>query len=151
MALQKRRDLASMPDGLMDTSVEVTKGMIVTRVFNADTGEFEIALPKTEDDVIYGFVTLRQDSTEKPSDEYDKIDAGIKAVVYTLVRDNEWATDQFTGALEIGDLAMIDVANPGKIKKCDEANKAKALFQVTEFIPAMQGYKYDMVTVKVLK
>lgn len=142
MALQKRRDLGTMPDGLMKTSVEVVKGMLVQR--KLIDGEYQIALPE-EGKAVYGFVTLREDEAVYKAAHYDKIEAGKRAVVYTLVKDNEWATDQFEGELKIGDLAKA-----GTNGKVVVAGENDALFEVIGVSAAWAGYEFPMVTVKVL-
>ena len=143
MALLKRRDLGTMPDGLMKASVELTKGMLVQR--KLVDGEYVIALPESGKPV-YGFVTLREDEAVYKISHYDKIEAGKRAVVYTLVKDNEWATDQFAEGLAMGDLAKA--GTDGKVVKASSAEDA--LFEVIEVTEAMAGYENALVTVKVL-
>lgn len=140
--LQKRRDLNSMPDGLMKASVELTKGMIVQR--KLVDGEYVIALPETGAPV-YGFVTLRDDEAVYKLSSYDKIEKGKRAVVYTLVKDNEWATDQFEGSLVIGD--KVAAGTNGKLVK---ASGDEAIAEVIGVSKAMAGYEFPLVTVKVL-
>lgn len=141
--LQKRRDLGTMPDGLMKTSVELTKGMLVQR--KLVDGEYVIALPE-DGKAVYGFVTLRDDEAVYKLSSYDKIAKGVRAVVYTLVKDNEWATDQFTGEFAKGDLAKA--GTDGKLVAATGAEDA--LFEVVGVSKAMAGYEFPMVTVKVL-
>ena len=143
MALFKRRDLGTMPDGLMKTSVELTKGMLVQR--KLVDGEYVIALPEAGN-AVYGFVTLREDEAVYKISHYDKIEKGVRAVVYTLVKDNEWATDQYTGTLVVGDLAKA--GTDGKLVKTTNADEA--LFEVVAVANAMAGYEFATVTVKVL-
>ena len=143
--LQKRRDLGSMPDGLMKTKVEVVKGMAVARKLNAETKQYEICLPAAGD-TIYGFVDLRIDEKIYRFSEYDVIPAGKRAVVYTLVKDNEWATDQFVGELVVGDLAKV--GTDGKLAKT--TNAEEAVFEIVGTQAAMAGYENAMVVAKVL-
>lgn len=143
--LQKHRDLGSMPDGLMKTKVEMTKGMAVARKLNAETKQYEICLP-AEGDVIYGFVDARIDEKIYRFSEYDVIPAGKRAVVYTLVKDNEWRTDQFEGELAIGDLCAV--GTNGKLVKTTETDKA--VFEIVGVQAAMAGYEFPMVVAKVL-
>ena len=140
--LQKRRDLGTMPDGLMKTSVELTKGMIVQR--KLVDGEYVIALPE-DGKAVYGFVTLRDDEAVYKVSHYDTIPVGVRAVVYTLVKDNEWATDQFTGDLKIGD--KVKAGTDGKLVAASDTD---ALFEVIGVSKAMAGYEFPLVTVKVL-
>lgn len=151
MALQNRRARLFLPNGLHETAEKMTKGMLVSRRLKQETGEYELYLPTSDADEVYGIVDLRQDSTDHVDSYYDEIPAGVRAVANTLMKDDGWGTDQFTGALEVGDLAMPDYANKGKIKKCEEADIAKAIFRVVGFIPAGQGAEKDMVDVEVIK
>lgn len=143
MALQKHRDLGSMPDGLMKTKVELTKGMAVTR--RLVDGVYEIDLPATGD-TIYGFVDARIDEKVYRFSEYDVIPAGKRAVVYTLVKDNEWRTDQFEGSLVVGDLCAV--GTNGKLVKTSD--KEAAVFEIVGVQAAMAGYEKAMVVAKVL-
>lgn len=143
--LQKRRDMGSIPDGLCKTAAEMKKGMVVTRKYNSDTKEFELAFPQ-EGDSLYGFVTLRIDEKTHKGSYYDTIPKGVRATCYTLVKHNEWATDQFTGELAVGDKASV--GTDGKLVK--QTSPEKAVFEVIGLIPAMGGYEYPMVEVKVL-
>lgn len=143
--LQKHRDLGSMPDGLMKTKVEMTKGMAVARKLNAETKQYEICLPEAGD-TIYGFVDARIDEKIYRFSEYDVIPAGKRAVVYTLVKDNEWRTDQFTGELAVGDLCAV--GTDGKLVKTEDATTA--VFEIVGVQAAMAGYENAMVVAKVL-
>lgn len=145
--LQKRRDLGSIPDGLGVTAEEMNKGTAVTRKFV--DGVYTFAKPAADTDEIYGFITLRIDDNEHGDDHYDKIPAGKKAVVYTLVKNNEWATTEFDGELAVGDHCNVSHAGAtaGKLVKAS----ADGLFEVMGVAAAMAGYEKPMVTVKVLK
>ena len=86
--LRKRRDLGTMPDGLMKAKEDLVKGMIVARTL--EEGSYVITKPKdTTGAGVYGFVTLREDEATYKESHYDNISAGQRAVVYTLVKDNE--------------------------------------------------------------
>lgn len=145
--LAKIRDLSSMPDGLMNASVELKRGMIVQRKLNAQTKQFEIALPENGKPV-YGFVTLREDEATYCRSYYDTIEKGKKAVVYTLVKDNEWATDQVTdfAGLAIGD--KVKAGTDGKLVKDSAGDNAIA--EVIGLAKAGAGYETDTVLVKIL-
>lgn len=146
MALFKHRVTdASIPDGLMDASVELTKGMIVGRKLNADTGKYEIVLPADGVEV-YGFVTLREDSAVLRESFYDKIEKGHKAVVYTLVKNHSWRTDQYTGELVVGD--KVVAGTDGKLVKHTEGGEAIA--EVIEVNGAWVGYENPTITVRIL-
>lgn len=148
--LQKRRDLGSIPDGLGVTASEMKKGIAVVRKFNE--GVYTYEKPSTKDDEIYGFVTLRIDEDEHKDSYYDVIPKGKKAVVYTLAKNNEWATTEFVGTLSVGDKCGVGFTgeNAGKITKYDESNTTAAIFEVIGVSAAMAGYEEAMVTVKVL-
>ena len=86
--LRKRRDLGTMPDGLMKAKEDLVKGMIVARTL--ENGSYVITKPKdTTGAGVYGFVTLREDEATYKESHYDDIAAGQRAVVYTLVKDND--------------------------------------------------------------
>lgn len=146
--LRKYRDLGSMPDGLMKAKEDLVKGMIVAREKVGE--EYQIAKPKDTDGVgVYGFVTLREDEAVYKESHYDTIEKGKRAVVYTLVPNNEWATDQFEGdvkTLKIGDQMFANTT--GKLKKVTSSETA--LFEVIGTQEAMAGYENAMVIVKVL-
>ena len=106
--LQKRRDLASIPDGLGVTAAEITKGRAVVRKFV--DGVYTYAVPASADEAadVYGFITLRIDDNMHADKHYDVIPAGKKAVVYTLVKNNEWATSEFVGSPVKGDKMAVE-------------------------------------------
>ena len=147
--LQKRRDLGSIPDGLGVTATAIRKGTAVTRKFV--NGVYTFAKPTAKEDEIYGFITLRIDDNEHKDSYYDVIPAGKKVVVYTLVKNNEWATTEFDGTLAIGDKCIVSVASgkQGKLVKAEVSDTP--LFEVIGVSNAMAGYEEAMVTVKVLK
>ena len=146
--LRKRRDLGTMPDGLMKAKEDLVKGMIVARTL--EDGSYVITKPKdTTGAGVYGFVTLREDEATYKESHYDNISAGQRAVVYTLVKDNEWATDQFEGdlkSLNIGDKLFANTT--GKLKKVTSGEKA--IVELIDKQEAMAGYEKAMVVVKVL-
>ena len=140
MLFKHRVTTASMPDGLMACDVELTKGMIVARELAG--GKYKIVLPKSATEV-YGFVTLREDEAVYKASHYDVIPAGKKAVVYTLVKDHEWRTDQFTGELVVGD--KVAAGTDGKLVKASEG-----FAEVIGVTKAMAGYENPCVIVKIL-
>lgn len=148
MLRKYRLDEQSLPDGLMKAKVDLVKGMIVAR--ELVNGEYQIALPKdTTGDGVYGFVTLREDEAVYKESYYDKIEKGHRAVVYTLVPNAEWATDQFEDdvkTLKVGDKMFANTT--GKLKK--KTGSETALFEVVGTQEAMAGYENAMVIVKVL-
>jgi hypothetical protein len=144
--LHSVRTIAAIPDGLMKAKVELKRGMIVSRVF--EDGEFKIALPSgAADKAIYGFVTLREDEAVYSRAYYDVIEANRRAVVYTLVKNEEWATDQVEGfeSLNVGD-KLVAGAN-GKLVAGSEG---AYVFEVIGKRKALAGYENDTVIVKVL-
>lgn len=146
--LRKVRDLGTMPDGLMKANVDLVRGMIVSR--KLVSGEYKIVLPEnTTGEGVYGFVTLREDEAVYKESHYDKIAKDTRAVVYTLVKDNEWATDQFEDSFEslnVGDKLFANTT--GKLKKVSSGETA--LFELIGKQPAMAGYENAMLIVKVL-
>lgn len=149
--LQKRRSIASIPDGLMATATEIRKGRGVIRKLNATTKQYEIALPSTAEEAkdIYGFVTLRIDENVYKESYYDLIPAKKKAVVYTAVKNEEWATTEFKGALAVGDKAVISFTgvDAGKLIK---VTTETPMFEIIGTSPALGGYEEAMVTFKIL-
>lgn len=147
--LQKRRDLGSIPDGLGVTATAMNKGTAVVRKFVS--GVYTYAKPATEaeSNAIYGFITLRIDDSEHPDSYHDVIPANKKAVAYTWVKNNEWATSEFVGTLAKGDKCFIANAGAeaGKVKKVATET---ATLEVIAVSPAMVGYETALVTVKVL-
>ena len=143
MALFKHRvTTASIPDGLMECDVELTKGMIVAR--KLVDGKYKIVLPESEGAEVYGFVTLREDEAVYKASHYDVIPAGKKAVVYTMVKDHEWRTDQFAEGLVQGD--KVCAGTNGKLMK--HAGTGSAIGEVIGLTKAMAGYENACVIVK---
>ena len=149
--LQKRRSIASIPDGLMATATDIRKGRAVIRKFNGTTGKYEIALPSTADEAkaIYGFVTLRIDENVYKESHYDLIPAGTKAVVYTSVTNEEWATTEFVGTLAIGD-KVVPSFTGGDKGKLMKVTTETPMYEIIGVSPAMGGYEEAMVTFKIL-
>lgn len=111
--LQKRIDLGSIPFGLYKTKDEMVKGRLVK--FNQKDELLEYA---TKDDEANAFVTLRIE-TNAGGDiaDHDKIAKGVRAVAYTLVKDNIWSTTEVDGidALQVGD--KLTCGAEGKLAK----------------------------------
>lgn len=136
----------SIPDGLMKTSAEFTKGMIVGRKLNPTTKEYEIVFCG-EDVEAYGFITLREDEAVYKESYYDEIPAGTKATVYTLVKNHEWRTDQFDGQLDKGD--KVIAGTNGKLQKSTQDSDT-IIGEIVGVSAAMAGYENAMVTVKLV-
>lgn len=111
--LQKRIDLGSIPFGLYKTKDEMVKGRLVK--FNQKDGVLEYA---TSDAEANAFVTLRIE-TDAGGDvkDHDKIAKDVRAVAYTLVKDNIWSTTEVDGidSLNIGD--KLTCGADGKLAK----------------------------------
>jgi len=111
--LQKRIDLGSIPFGLYETKDEMVKGRLVK--FNQKDRLLEYA---TSDAEANAFITLRiEDNTGGDIADHDKIKKGVKAVAYTLVKDNIWGTTEVEGidALKVGD--KLTCGADGKLAK----------------------------------
>ncbi len=111
--LQKRIDLGSIPFGLYETKDEMVKGRLVK--FNQKDRLLEYA---TSDAEVNAFITLRiEDNTGGDIADHDKIKKGVKAVAYTLVKDNIWGTTEVEGidALKVGD--KLTCGADGKLAK----------------------------------
>ena len=150
--LQKRRTIASIPDGLCDTAQKIRKGRCVIRKFDESKKEYVYALPSSADEAkaVYGFITLRIDEDTHKESYYDDIDAGKKAVVYTLVPNESWGTTEFEGEPAIGDKMVVDSVgdNAGKLKVAGDGDTAQ--FEVVATYPALGGYEEPMIDVRVL-
>lgn len=111
--LQKRIDLGSIPFGLYETKDEMVKGRLVK--LNQKDRLLEYA---TSDAEANAFITLRiEDNTGGDIADHDKIKKGVKAVAYTLVKDNIWGTTEVEGidALKVGD--KLTCGADGKLAK----------------------------------
>lgn len=149
--LQKRRTIASIPDGLNATTEKIRKGSVVCRKFNSTTKKFELSLPTTADEAkaVYGFITLRIDEDTHKESYYDDIDAGVKGVVYTLVPNEEWGTTEFDGTIAVGDKLVVSFAS-GTKGKLVAAGSNTPQFECVRTTPALGGYEEPMIDVKVL-
>ena len=150
--LQKRRMIASIPDGLCNTAEEIVKGRAVVRKYDAATGTYVYALPTTAAEAknVYGFITLRIDEDVHKESYYDKIDKGVKAVVYTLVPNESWGTTEFDGTLAVGDKCIVS-STAGKLGMLVKAGAADTpQFEVVAKYPALGGYEDSMIDVRVI-
>ena len=148
MLFKRRLDEMSLPDGLMKAKVNMVRGMAVCRTLDSTTGEYEITLPSAKGAEIYGFVTLRADEAVYKISDYDNIKAGQRAVVYTLVPNAEWATDQFTGTIAVGDKVTAGI--DGKLVKVETTDEGMVrTFAVIATADAGAGYEKATITIKV--
>lgn len=111
--LQKRIDLGSIPFGLYKTKDEMVKGRLVK--FNQKDELLEYA---TSDAEANAFVTLRiEDNAGGDIADHDIIKKDVRAVAYTLVKDNIWGTTEVDGidALKVGD--KLTCGADGKLAK----------------------------------
>lgn len=150
--LEKDRDFATLPDGCYYLAENMQKGMGACRVLNGDLGKFELRLPTTKEEALnfYGFVTNTIEYKEHKESYYDTLMKGEMAVCYTRVPNNSWKTTEFVGELAIGDKCAIgyESADKGKVRKIKEDETAT--LEVIATTPAMGGYEYAMVIVRVL-
>ena len=111
--LQKRIDSGSIPFGLYKTKDEMVKGRLVK--FNQKDQLLEYA---TSDAEANAFVTLRiEDNAGGDIADHDKIKKEVRAVAYTLVKDNIWGTTEVEGidTVKVGD--KLTCGAEGKLKK----------------------------------
>ena len=150
--LQKRRDIASLPDGLQAVATDIRKGRAVIRKLNGTKGVFELALPGTalEAADCYGFVTLHIEDNLHSDSYFDTIKAGKKAVVYTFVKNEEWATTEFVGPLVLGDKCAIGYGAEDAGKVIKAVGEVVPVCEVVAVTPAMGGYEEAMITVKLV-
>lgn len=133
--LSKRIDLNSIPFGLYKTKQDMVKGRLVK--FNDKTAELEYA---EKDDEAQAFITLRMETMEGSDQSLDTIKKGTRAVAYTLVPNNIWATSEVEGIdkLNVGD--PLNCAKEGKLSKCQDGQSGKfVVVEKTHFgsVPAV--------------
>ncbi|MGE6227625.1 hypothetical protein [Paenibacillus chitinolyticus] len=152
--LQKRIDLGSQPFGLAIAGEDIVKGSAV--IVKNDKGVLKAFYPATasEADGVKGFATYRIETQEGSDKEHDLIKKGTRLVVYTLVKDNMWATTQFVGtpAQDAKLVVGYEAADKGKLreKKATGEDARPALFTVYEVNSAGSGYTDSMIEVFVL-
>lgn len=153
--LQRRIDLGSIPYGLAVAGEDIVKGSAVVTKF--DNGVLKAFYPTTqaEADAVKGFATYRIEDVIGNDKDYDVIKAGQRLVIYTLVKDNMWATTQFVAPVNQGDELVVgfDADDKGKLrtKTAGElsANRASQ-FKVYNVSNAGEGYTDAMIDVEVL-
>ena len=149
--LQKRIDLGSIPFGLAVAGEDIVKGSAV--VVKVDNGVLKAFYPSTADeaDSVKGLATFRIEAAEGADKDHDVIKAGKPVVIYTLVKDNMWATTQFVGTPAKGDELVVgfEAADKGKlrVKKATGEEGRKSQFVVYEVAAAGAGYSDPMVEV----
>lgn len=150
--LEKRIDIGSFAFGLADAGEDLTKGDAV--VVRAD-GKAYRPTTQAEADSVKGFAYLVPDQWEGPIKDYETIVTGKKVMIYTLVRNNRWATTQFIGTPAIAtDLVVGFVTNTdsGKLRAltADEITASRApQFRVTRAKYAKGDF--NMIDVDVLR
>lgn len=149
--LQKRIDLGSQPFGLAIAGEDIVKGSAV--IVKTVNGELHALLPKTEEEAksVKGFATFRIETIEGGDKDHDVIKKGKRLVIYTLVKDNMWATTEFVGTvaqdqeLTVGFSAGVDA---GKLRAITGSEVAQ--FRVYDTSNAGEGYTDAMVDVFVV-
>ena len=145
--LQKRIDTGSIPFGLAVAGEDIVKGSAVV-VKNVE-GVLTATYPTTADEAkaVKGFATLRIDTKEGADKDHDVIKKGQRLVIYTLVKDNMWATTQFTGVIAAGDGLAVgyETGDKGKLRKIKDLEVAQ--FEAYEKFEAGAGYTDEMLEV----
>jgi hypothetical protein len=147
--LSKRIDLGSIPMGIYEAGEELTKGRAVV----VKTGKLYHPTTKDEAGAVLGLCTYRVESPEGGEiADHDTIPSGTKAVVYTLVSNNMWATSEFVGV--VGDFTAGDdvsvsykAGEEGQLVKSGAdagENDATPLFS---FYESSYAGSYDMIDV----
>jgi len=156
--LQKRIDLGSQPYGLAIAGEDIVKGSAV--IVKLDSGVWTAFLPTTqaEADAVKGFATYRMEDEFGADTAHDTILEGSRLVIYTLVKDNMWATTQFDGTLVAGDELVVDYSSDhkGSLRKLtttattgEVATGRAVQFVVYSAQSAGAGYTSGMVNVTV--
>ena len=144
--LQKRINKNSIAYGQAIAGVDLTKGALVQLTFVA--GVETAGLPASvAAGVVRGFAfnTVRDDEGTYKAN--DVIKAGSRMVVYTLAKDDVWATSEFTaGTIAVGD--KVTFSTGGKIVGI--AASEPALFVVTDIEAAGSAYEDALLNVRVL-
>lgn len=116
--LLKRIDLGSQPFGLAIAGEDIVKGSAV--VVRNVGGVLKAFLPTTEAEAnsVIGFATFRIENVELNDKDYDVIKSGKRLVIYTLVKDNMWATTRFVGTpADDADLVVdFSAGDKGKLR-----------------------------------
>jgi hypothetical protein len=153
--LQKRIDLGSQPFGLAIAGEDIVKGSAV--VVKVVDGELKAFLPTTEAEAnaVKGFATFRIEEEGKADKDFDVIKAGKRLVIYTLVKDNMWATTEFTGTLSADDNLVVGydattAKDAGILRALSEAEvTAKRVPQFKVFASNEAGNCYSEAMVEV--
>lgn len=95
--LQKRIDFGAIPYGLAIAGEDLIKGSAV--FVRLDSGVLKAYNPTTEAEAntVKGFVTYRIEEAGKGDKSFDTLKAGSRVVIYTLSKNDQWATTQFVG------------------------------------------------------
>lgn len=148
--LQKRIDLGSQPFGLAVAGEDIVKGSAV--VVKVVDGELKAFYPTSVDeaDEVKGFATFRIESSEGADKDHDVIKKGQRFTIYTLVKDNMWATSQFIGTPAKGAELVVGYGEDDKgklrVKSAEEADR-NAQFTVYEVGTAGAGYTDALIDV----
>lgn len=154
--LQKRIDLGSIPYGLAIAGEDLTKGDAV--IVKVNSGVLKAYRPTTqaEADAVMGFVTFRIEEEGKADKDFETLKAGKRVVIYTLVKNNQWATTQFVGTPALGDNLVVGYTaetDAGKLRALTAGEvtaQRKPMFRTYARYTAGQGYTDPMVEVDVL-
>lgn len=153
--LQKRIDLGSIPFGLARAGEDIVKGSAV--VVRLVGGELKAFYPTTEAEAnaVKGFATFRIETNDKSDKDHDVVKAGGWVVIYTLVKNNQWATTQMDGTVAKGDNLVVGFGanDKGKLRRLSAAEvtaNRKAQFNAYDVTTAGAGYTDAMVEADVL-
>lgn len=150
--LQKRIDFTSIPYGFAIAGEDLTKGDAVIIKIEAGVEKAYRPTTQAEADAVLGFVTFRIEEQGKADKDFDVLKAGSRVVIYTLVKNNMWATTQFIGALVKGDQLVVDFTptDKGKLRKITAGEitaTRKVQFELFDKQDAGSGYTDAMAEV----
>lgn len=150
--LQKRIDLGSQPFGLAIAGEDIVKGSAV--VLKTEEGVLKAYAPVTaeEADAVMGFATFRIEEVGGNDKDFDVIKAGKRLVIYTLNKNNMWATTQFVDHANVVAGAGLVVgfgADKGKLRLpvATTEDSRPRLFEVYAKNGAGAGYTDAMLDV----
>lgn len=145
--LQKRIDNGSIPYGTAIAGEAIVKGSLV-KITLVDGVETAWLADATEFADVLGFAYKVVTTDEGTIKSNDTIALGERLVVYTLVKNNVWATTQFVADAGLVAGALATIADDGKIKI--KATEDTARFVVFQLQAAGEAYNDAMLNVRVL-
>lgn len=145
--LQKRIDNGSIPYGTAIAGEAIVKGSLV-KIVITDGVETAMLVDAAEEALAVGFAYKVVTSDLGTIKDNDTIALGERFVIYTLVKNNVWATTQFVANAGLIAGASCSIANDGKIKIYEATEVAR--FVVFQLQAAGEAYTDALLNVRVL-